>query len=56
MLRQEELAFVKAISDLQVSLALLKELRLALSRRKKKTMVPVGIRGTLSGSGARAPQ
>jgi hypothetical protein len=29
MLRQEELAFVKAISNLQVSPALLKELRLA---------------------------
>jgi hypothetical protein len=30
MLRQEELAFIEAISSLQVSPALLKELRLAL--------------------------
>jgi hypothetical protein len=34
MLTQEELAFVKAISNLQVSPALVKELRLALSRRR----------------------
>jgi hypothetical protein len=54
MLRQEELAFVKAISNLQVSPALLKELRLALSRRKKKPAVPAGSRS--SGSGAKAPQ
>jgi hypothetical protein len=54
MPKQEELAFVKAISNLQVSPALLKELRLALSRRKKKPAVPAGSR--FSGSGAKAPQ
>ena len=31
MLRQEELAFIKAMSTLQVTPALLKELRMALS-------------------------
>jgi hypothetical protein len=31
MLRQEELAFIKALSTLQLSLAVLKELRMALS-------------------------
>jgi hypothetical protein len=43
MVRQEELAFVKAIYNLQVSPALLKELRLALSRRKKKPAVPAAV-------------
>ena len=56
MLRQEELAFIKAISTMQLSLAILKELRMAMSRRKKKPAVPVGIRSTISTSGARAPQ
>jgi hypothetical protein len=35
MLRQEELTFIKAISTLQLSPAIIKELRMALSRRKK---------------------
>jgi len=56
MLRQEELAFIKAISTLQLSPALLKELRLAMSRRKKKPAVPAGSRSTTSGRGARASQ
>ena len=56
MLRQEELAFVKAISTMQLSPAILKELRTAMSRRKKKPVVPVGIRSTTSASGAGAPQ
>ena len=56
MLRQEELAFVKAISTMQLSPAILKELRMALSRRKKMPVVPVGMRSTISTSGARAPQ
>jgi len=56
MLRQEELAFIKAISTLQLSPAILKELRMALSRRKKKPVLPAGIRSTTSGSAARAPQ
>ena len=56
MLRQEELVFVKSISKMQVSPHILKELRMDLSRRKKKPVVPAGIRSTTSASGARAPQ
>jgi len=55
MLRQEELDFVKAISTMQLSPAILKELRMALSRRKKMPVVPVGMRTTMSTSGASAP-
>jgi len=55
MLRQDELAFMKAISTLQVSPALLKEMRLAMARRKKPA-VPAGERSTTSGSGTRASQ
>ena len=55
ILRQEELAFVKAISTMQLSPANLKKLRMAMSRRKKQPVVPAGIRST-SGNGARAPQ
>jgi len=54
MLRQEELAFVKVVSTMQLYLAILKELRMALSRRKKKPVVPAGIRSNTSASGARA--
>jgi len=36
MLRQKELAFIKAISAYHLSRSILNELRLALSRRKKK--------------------
>ena len=53
MLRQEELAFIKAISTIQPSPALLKEIRtaLALSKKKRKTVVSAGNRGTtLSGA------
>ena len=56
MLRQDELAFMKAICTLQVSPALLKELRLAMARRKKKQAVPSGRCSTTSGSGTRASQ
>jgi hypothetical protein len=49
MLRQEELVFIKAISTLQVSPAILKEVRMALSRRKKKPAVPAGSRSTAPG-------
>ena len=56
MLWQEELAFIKAISTLQLSPAILKELRMALSRGKKKPVVPAGIHSITSGCGARAPQ
>ena len=55
MLRQEELAFFKAISTLQLSPAILKELRMAHSRRKKKSAVPAGSRSTAPGGGAGAP-
>jgi hypothetical protein len=56
MLRQEELAFIKALSTFQVSPAVLKELRMALSRRKKKPLVPAGIRNTMRAGGARVPK
>jgi hypothetical protein len=56
MLRQEELAFVKALSTFQVSPAILKELRMALSRRKKRPAVPAGSRSTARWRGAGAPQ
>ena len=55
MLRQEELAFIKAISTLQLSPALLREL-MALSWRKKRPVALAGSRGTTSGGGTRAPQ
>ena len=55
MLRQKELYFVKAISTMQLSPAILKELRMAMSRRKKP-VVPAGIHSSTSASGARAPQ
>ena len=55
MLRQEELAFFKAISTLQLSPAILKELRMALSRRKKKAAVPAGSRSTAPGETAFRP-
>jgi len=44
MLRQDELAFIKATSTLQMSPALLKEWRLAMAGRKKKPTVPAGRR------------
>jgi hypothetical protein len=44
MLRQEELAFVKALSAVDFSPALFKEVRCALdSRRNKKSAVPARI-------------
>jgi hypothetical protein len=47
MLRQEELVFIKTISMLQFSATLLKEMRRALSSRKKnKTVVSAGSRST----------
>jgi hypothetical protein len=52
MLRQDELAFIKAISSLQVSPAHLRELRSALaSRKKRKTAVSAGSRSTAHGGG-----
>jgi len=55
MLRKEELVFCKAISTMLLYPAILKELRMALSRRKKKPVVPAGIRSTTSASGVIAP-
>jgi hypothetical protein len=51
MLRQEELAFIKAISTLQLSPALLRELGIALVRRKKP-VVAAGGRSTTFTCGA----
>jgi hypothetical protein len=56
LLRQEELAFVKALSTFQVSPAVLKELRMALSRKKKRPAVPAGSRSTAPRGCAGAPQ
>ena len=57
MLRQEELGFVKAISTLQVTPALLRELRIALSsRKKKKTVVSAGSRRRAPGGGPKSSQ
>ena len=55
MLRQEDIAFIKVISTLQLSPAIVKELRMALSRRKKP-FVPADRRSTTSGCWPRAPQ
>jgi hypothetical protein len=55
MLRQYELAFIKALSTFQVSPAVLKELRMALSRRKKP-QVRAGIRSTMPEGGTTIPQ
>ena len=48
--------FMRAISTLQVSPPLLKELWLAMARGKKKPVVPAGKRSTTSGSVTRALQ
>jgi hypothetical protein len=56
MLRQGELAFIKALSTFQVYPAVLKELRMALSRRKKKPLLPAGIRSIMPAGRARVPQ
>jgi hypothetical protein len=50
MLRPEELPFIKTISSLHLSPALMTELRFAMSRRKKSAL-PAGSRSTMSGSG-----
>ena len=55
MLRQDELAFLKAISTFQMSPALLKELRLIMAR-KKRPAVLAGRRSTPTGSGTSASQ
>jgi hypothetical protein len=55
MLRQEVLAFIKALSTLLFSPAILREVRTAMSQRKKKTVLLAWCRGATSGGGARAP-
>jgi len=49
------ISLFKAISTIQLTPAILKELRMALSRRKKKPVVPAGIRSTTSAVGVRFP-
>jgi hypothetical protein len=56
MLRQEELAFIKALSTMDFSTALFHELRKALARGNKKPTVPAGIRSTTYGGGPIASQ
>ena len=56
MLKQEELAFINAVSTLQVTPALLREQRTALSTRKRRTVVPAGFRGRAPGGGPRTSQ
>ena len=56
MLRHEESAFVNAIPTLQVTPALLRELRMALSSRKKKTVVSAGSRRRTPGRGPKSSQ
>ena len=56
MLRKEELAFIKNISTMQLSSVILKELRMAMSRRKKKPAVPIGIRSTIFKVGPEPPK
>jgi hypothetical protein len=56
MLRHEELAFIKAISTPQFSPALLRVLRMALSRSNKRPVVAAGSRSTTSTGGARDSQ
>ena len=58
ILRQKDLAFIKAISTLQPSPALLRELRtaLALSKKKRKMVVSAGSHGTTLSGGHKASQ
>jgi hypothetical protein len=48
MPKEEELAFIKTITTIQLSSALLRKLRMALSRRKKESVVFAGSRSTAS--------
>jgi hypothetical protein len=58
MLRQDELAFIKAHSTMQTSPVLLKDLRTALasSKKKRKTVVSAGSRGTTLSGAPKASQ
>jgi hypothetical protein len=56
-LMQEELAFIKDLTTLELSPAVLKELRKALTtRHKKKPAVSAGSRSTTPGGGSNIPQ
>jgi hypothetical protein len=52
----EEFAFIKVLSTSQVPRAVLKELRMALSRKKKRPAVLAGSRSTAPRGWAGAPQ
>jgi len=54
MLRHDDLAFIKAISTFELSSALLKELRLALTPRRKEKPV-VSRLSTMPGVGQKPP-
>jgi hypothetical protein len=56
MLRQEELAFIMAISKLQLSPALLKQLRMALFSWKKMPAISARSRSTAPGVSFKASQ
>jgi hypothetical protein len=53
--KAEELSFIKAIYTLRLSPALLRELRMAMSRRKKRPVVPAGSCETTARGGPGAP-
>jgi len=55
MQRQDDLAFIKAISAFQISPALLKELRMGMARRKKKPVVPLVNAATHQEAGPELP-
>ena len=56
MMKQEELAFNKDVSTLQVTPSLLKELMTGLSSRKRRTVVSAGICGRAPGGGTSSSQ
>jgi hypothetical protein len=56
MLRQEALAFIKAISTLQLSSTLLKELSVARSSRRRMPVVSAGSSSTTHGGGFKAAE
>jgi hypothetical protein len=55
MLRQEKLGFIKASFTLRLSPAILKEVRMALPRKKKNPAVPARSRSTAPGEGTEPP-
>jgi hypothetical protein len=55
MLRLGDLVFFYALSTISLSPAVVRDLRMALTQRKKRPVMPAGLRGTISGGGVRAP-